>query len=629
MKLELAQQIAELQQGDHLCLFYEKDPAEQMPALVPFIQEGLSRDEQFIYIADDQTVEEFACHLQRSGINVPKERRADRLKLWTREEWRQAGELDSERKALQVRKFIDEAAQSGFKGIRFAVEMTWTLGPDITAAALEHWEATINTLVVPGVPARIICQYNQSRLAPQALQAALHTHPLAIIGEHVCPNLFYQAHLILDGHGNGDGHADSSGHAASARVNWMVSQLKRARAAEIEREELIRQREELRSSESRLRQLVALMPAAVYTCDEHGLITFFNRQAAELWGREPQLNDPDEKFCGSFRLWRPDGSPLPHRETPMAIAVKTGRSTRHEEVIIERPDGSRLIVNVNIEPLYDAHSRRCGAINVFQDVSDRHHIQEALKTARAELQQHASSLEQQVAERTAELTETNSQLEAFVYSVAHDLRSPLRSMQAFSTMLLDEYAVQLDETAQNYVRRIMRSAESMDALVLDLLAYGRAARSDTPLTTVSVETAWQTALGQNELAIREKNACIETTLPLPLVRAHETTLGQVLANLLSNAVKFVRPDKTPQVRLWFQETGNVVRLWVEDNGIGIAAEHQERVFRAFERLHGKEFSGTGIGLSIVRKGVERMGGSTGVESTVDEGSRFWIELLKG
>ena len=228
---ELTKEILNLRAGDHLCLFYERHPREQMPALVPFIQDGLSREEQFVYIADDQTVEELEGQLQQSGINVGQECDRGALKLWSRREWRQPGELSSERKSRQVLQYIHEAAQSGFKGCRFAVEMTWALGPDIGAQELEHWEATINAIFVPGF-SRIACQYNCSRLSPDTILAALHTHPLAILGNHVYPNWFYEAPLILDG------NAKSS----TARVEWMFSVLKRARAAQKERDELIEKR---------------------------------------------------------------------------------------------------------------------------------------------------------------------------------------------------------------------------------------------------------------------------------------------------------------------------------------------------------------------------------------------------
>jgi PAS domain-containing protein len=126
----------------------------------------------------------------------------------------------------------------------------------------------------------------------------------------------------------------------------------------------------LRASENRLRQLTSLMPAAVYSCDEEGRITFFNRRAAELWGREPKLNADDEKYCGSFRVLDPDGSQIPPSQGPMATAVRTGKPARNEEAMIERPDGSTLIIRVNIDPLYDINGLLCGAINVFEDVTD-------------------------------------------------------------------------------------------------------------------------------------------------------------------------------------------------------------------------------------------------------------------
>src|SRR5579864_8843892 len=130
--LDLSEQISAIKPGGHLCLFYDRAPSEQMPAIVPFIGAGLAGNEQCLYVADDQTVQELSQHLQRAGIDVKHECNAGRLKLLTRLEWRQVGELDSTKKAGQIRQFIQQARRSGFNGIRFAVEMTWTLGPDIT-----------------------------------------------------------------------------------------------------------------------------------------------------------------------------------------------------------------------------------------------------------------------------------------------------------------------------------------------------------------------------------------------------------------------------------------------------------------------------------------------------------------
>jgi PAS domain S-box-containing protein len=136
----------------------------------------------------------------------------------------------------------------------------------------------------------------------------------------------------------------------------------------------------LRESEERYRRLVALMPAAVYSCAAPGgEITFYNEQARELWGRTPAVGDSDERFCGSFRLWRPDGQPLPHRETPMAVALREGTAFRNEDVVIERPDGSRISVLVNIDPVRDAGGAVVGAINVFHDTTALRAAQEDLR----------------------------------------------------------------------------------------------------------------------------------------------------------------------------------------------------------------------------------------------------------
>jgi signal transduction histidine kinase len=137
------------------------------------------------------------------------------------------------------------------------------------------------------------------------------------------------------------------------------------------------------------------------------------------------------------------------------------------------------------------------------------------------------------------------------------------------------------------------------------------------------------ALSQLDIELRERKPQVNVTEPLPQVMAHRRTLVQVITNLLSNAIKFIEPDVQPQVRVWAQSRGDSIRLWVVDNGLGIAVEHQERIFRVFERLHGIEaYPGTGIGLAIVRKGMERLGGRVGVESQLGQGSRFWIELPK-
>jgi two-component system CheB/CheR fusion protein len=262
------------------------------------------------------------------------------------------------------------------------------------------------------------------------------------------------------------------------------------------------------------------------------------------------------------------------------------------------------------------------------DYLERKHGEDAVRQAQAQLADRAGQLEQAVVERTAELTATNQQLETFVYSIAHDLRAPLRSMQGYSALLVEEAGAALSETGRDFAKRIDRSARLMDALLIDLLAFSRISQQRLELTLVSLETLVASVLLRLQTEIQEKNARVESAGPWSFVLAHETTLAQVLVNLVCNALKFAVQDVPPLIRLSAEERDCFVRVWVEDNGIGIEPGHQAQIFRLFIRLHGEKYSGTGIGLAIVQKGIERMGGRVGVESTPGHGSRFWFELKK-
>jgi signal transduction histidine kinase len=263
-----------------------------------------------------------------------------------------------------------------------------------------------------------------------------------------------------------------------------------------------------------------------------------------------------------------------------------------------------------------------------QEIGERKLAEAALLRAKEQLSTHAGELEGLVNARTAELAATNQQLEAFVYSIAHDLRAPLRAMQGFSELLVSEAGSALSAAGQGYADHINKSAQFMDALLRDLLAFSRISQQQVELEPVNLQSVIESVLVRLQNEIQEKNARVESPGPWPMVLAHAPTLAQVLFNLISNALKFVAREVTPRVRLRTEERAGFVRLWVVDNGIGIAADHQDQVFRPFIRLQGEKFPGTGIGLAIVQKGVERMGGRVGVESMSGMGSRFWLELKK-
>jgi PAS domain S-box-containing protein len=225
------------------------------------------------------------------------------------------------------------------------------------------------------------------------------------------------------------------------------------------------------------------------------------------------------------------------------------------------------------------------------------------------------------------LHESNSALEAFSYSVSHDLRAPLRAMQGFAKVLLEDYGSVLDQMGKECAMRIVSAAERMDCLVQDLLVFSRLGHTKLDLMPVRLHESVLETLGNLEYEIKTKKASIEVREPMPTVLAHPTTLTQVLQNLIGNGLKFIPPEREPRIKVWSEVNDGHVTVWVEDNGIGIPAENQDRIFKVFERLHGAdEYPGTGLGLAIVKKGAERMNGSVGVESTVGTGSRFHIRL---
>jgi PAS domain S-box-containing protein len=294
--------------------------------------------------------------------------------------------------------------------------------------------------------------------------------------------------------------------------------------------------------------------------------------------------------------------------------LKTGTITQYFENRCNCRDGSWRWLGWTAAPFLEE-----GLIYIFaRNITERKRAEEEIRLLNEELEK-----------RVAELTETNQALEAFTYTVAHDLRSPLRAMVGFAGALLDDYGAKLDEDGRGFAKRIVESAKRMDKLIQDLLSYSRLTREKINMGAVKLERVLEDVLKQCEPEIREKQAEIQVQSPLPKVCAQESILVQVLVNLVSNGLKFVEAGVKPRVRIWAEENATSVRLWIQDNGIGIAKEHQERIFRVFERLHGQErFPGTGIGLAIVRKGVERMGGHVGLQSQPQQGSLFSVELPK-
>ncbi|HTK83135.1 MAG TPA: chemotaxis protein CheB [Bacteroidota bacterium] len=297
---------------------------------------------------------------------------------------------------------------------------------------------------------------------------------------------------------------------------------------------------------------------------------------------------------------------------------------RYESLPLQTKTGDRREVEF-VSNLYYEDGEQIIQCNI-RDITLRKQAEETLRQAQSELADRAGQLKHLVDERTAELTATNKQLEAFVYTIAHDLRAPLRAMQGFAKILHEDFGPKLNEEGDGYTVKIADAAKSLDRLLTDLLEYSRISQAKIVLQPVELESIVATVLEQCREKITESHAAIEVIRPLPNVLAYAPILTQVLMNLITNALKFVAAGVHPHIRISAETKAETTRIRIEDNGIGIATEHKERIFRIFERGHTKSFPGTGIGLAIVQRGMERMRGQVGVESTPGTGSRFWIEL---
>lgn len=235
-------------------------------------------------------------------------------------------------------------------------------------------------------------------------------------------------------------------------------------------------------------------------------------------------------------------------------------------------------------------------------------------------------LEVRVEERTAKLKDALTDLEGFSYTVAHDLRAPLRALAGLSGILMEDYGGKLDPMGREYLDRIINAARQMDRLVQDLLSFSKVGRGEIELEPVDLELLLAELLSQLENEITRRRAQIHLRRPFPSVQAHRVLLSQVLSNLIGNAIKFVSPDVLPKVEIEAELRDERVRISIKDNGIGIDAQHHSMIFEIFQRLNPERFPGTGVGLAIVKKAAARMGGTSGVESRPGNGSCFWIDL---
>lgn len=368
----------------------------------------------------------------------------------------------------------------------------------------------------------------------------------------------------------------------------------------------------------RLAAIIESSDDAIISKTLEGIVTSWNAGAEKLLG-----------YTAGEMVGQPISRIIPPEEQSAEAAVlqrlRRGERVEHYETVRLAKDGRRLDISLTISPIRDSSGAIVGASKIGRDITERKRTEAALRQAQAELKSHAEHLERAVAQRTTQLRETITELEAFSYSLSHDLRAPLRAINTFTHIVLEDYNAELNPEAKALLGKVLAAAQRMDHLMQDVLAFSRVSRQPIELCPVDVEKLVRELLSRPEF--QSAGAEIALASPLELMLAHPPSLSQCITNLLSNALKFVAPGINPRIRISSEVRGDSVRLWIADNGIGIQPEDQRKVFEIFQRLN-TEYEGTGIGLAIVKKAAERMGGTVGVNSQPGKGSQFWLELRR-
>jgi len=290
-------------------------------------------------------------------------------------------------------------------------------------------------------------------------------------------------------------------------------------------------------------------------------------------------------------------------------------TTRHV-----RKDGSMVDVTVSGRTLvWD------GKLAAVFSITD---ITELLDNERA-LRELTQKLEQRVAERTADLQRKNRDLETFAYSISHDLKAPLRGIDGYSRLLLDDHAHSLNEEGREFLHAIRRGATQMAQLIDALLEYSRLERRNLVVGRVEMRPLIENLLNEFQNEMKARAVQVTVNLPFDSVDHDHPSLYQALHNLLENALKFTQKQPQPHIEIGGEERDTSRILWVRDNGIGFDLQYHDRIFEIFQRLnHSDEYPGTGVGLSIVRKAMERVGGRVWAVSAPGEGATFFLEIPK-
>ncbi len=442
-----------------------------------------------------------------------------------------------------------------------------------------------------------------------------HTFP--VIGHKI---MLLNAHRIVQKTNNEELIVLSIIDVTDTRKLALALQEKEKKVLEVQLEAEKKEKELLKKTGEHFRQLVKGLPAAVYSCDAEGFVNFYNDAAVELWGRKPKIGK--ELWCGSHKIFNLDGTSIALDQCRMATALKEGRATIGEELIIERSDGSQRHVLVYPQPHFGLEGEIIGAINMLFDITD-------VVIARNELLEAKINAEQktQIAEDAVQAKQQ------FLSNMSHEIRTPMNAIIGFTNVLLK---TTLDTSQREYLNAIKISGDALIVLINDILDLAKVNSGKMTFETIQFDLQYSitTILHLFHQKIKENNVKIlndfDENIPAVII-GDPLRLRQIILNLVSNAVKFTK-DGTITMRVKIlkeDEEKMMVQFSVIDTGIGIPANKLKNIFNSFEQASqetSRSYGGSGLGLAITKQLVELQSGDIGVTSSIGKGSTFMFTL---
>lgn len=603
--------VADHDSYDHLALIYESR-AEQFATTIPFVREGLARGERCLYIADENDTTEVLEALREAGTDVDAALESDALTLHTAQEaYLRNGAFDPDDMIAFLEDAIAEATTE-FDGLRITGEMTWVFGDEPPLEELIEYEAKLNEHL-PNANGIALCQYNRERFPPEIIRDVIKTHPHLVYGDTICQNFYYTPPEEFFG-------ADQPDREIDRMMGTLVDRTEARVELQERHQHLQRQNEIVADPESPFEE--KLQKLFELGCER------FDLELGGLAKVDPTRDRFEVEAVSDAHEHLVPGAKVPLSETYCRVATANEGPTAVIDDELDGLEDSLACETFGVKTYLGSHLElEIGSDRTFFFVSsepreeafsdaDRtfHHLMAQWVTYELEQREHERRLEA-----------SNERLEQFAYAASHDLQEPLRMVTSYLQLVERRYSDTLDDDGEEFIDFAVDGAERMREMIDGLLQYSRVETGGNPFEPTALDAVLEEVLRDLRLQIDEQDAEI-TAEKLPCVNGDESQLRQVLQNLLSNAITY-SGDEPPDVHVSAGRRGREWVVRVRDEGIGIDPADHDRVFTVFDRLHSREkYDGTGIGLALCRRIVERHGGDIWVESRPGQGSTFSFTL---